>query len=150
MEWVQIEDSKYDINREGQIRSRKWGKERILKPRINKDGYAKVEIYSNGKRHNKFVHRLLAKQFIENPEQKPYVDHMDRNTSNNNLSNLRWATRSENNRNRIRKGCIYKTRWDTWEVKVINLEGKYISKTFKTKEEANQFRIDNLVQYIIT
>mgnify|MGYP003628698124 CR=1 FL=1 len=146
MEWVQIENSKYDINREGQVRSR-WKTEPIvLKPYITKYGYAKVYLCYNDFKKCKSIHRLLALAFIDNPENKPLVDHMDRNTSNNSLSNLRWATYSENSHNRLRKGSIGKTKHNTWRVKVLNLEGNQISKSFKTYEEADKWRIDNLVQ----
>ena len=150
MEWVQIEDSKYDINREGQVRSRWFGKERILKPWIITSGYLCVGIRSNGSQKIKLVHRLLALAFIDNPENKPCVDHMDRNKTNNSLSNLRWVTHSENQYNRTRTGCVSKTKWNTWRAMVINVEGKRISKSFKTYEEADKWRIDNLVQYTIT
>ena len=47
------------------------------------------------------VHRLVASAFIENPENKEQVDHIDTNPSNNNLTNLRWVTVLENQRNPI-------------------------------------------------
>jgi hypothetical protein len=47
------------------------------------------------------VHRLVASAFIENPENKEQVDHIDTDPSNNNLSNLRWVTVLENQRNPI-------------------------------------------------
>ena len=46
------------------------------------------------------IHRLLALQFISNPDNKPEVDHIDRYKNNKTLSNLRWVTRIENRRNR--------------------------------------------------
>lgn len=46
------------------------------------------------------LHRVLAETFIPNKNNKDYVDHIDGNTLNNNLTNLRWATASENNANR--------------------------------------------------
>ena len=150
MEWVQIEDTKYDINREGQIRHRWKTKTTFLKPWINTDGYFRTGLTYNNSRKKKFIHRLLAIAFIDNPEQKPCVDHMDRNRSNNNLSNLRWATHSENQKNKTRKGSVFKTKYNTWCAQAMNVEGKQIQKSFKTWELANQWRIDNLVQYIIT
>lgn len=58
------------------------------------DGYKRVWV---GKRRKlKSVHRLVAETFHENPENKPVVDHIDNNRSNNNFENLRWATLSEN------------------------------------------------------
>lgn len=48
---------------------------------------------------NFYVHRLVAEVFIPNPEGKPIVDHIDRNPHNNSVTNLRWATISENRLN---------------------------------------------------
>ena len=54
----------------------------------------------------KHVHRIVAETFIPNPENKPYVDHIDRNKYNNKVVNLRWATISENVKNSDRPcGC---------------------------------------------
>ena len=46
-----------------------------------------------------WVHRLVAETFIPNPENKPFVDHIDRNPSNNDVTNLRWVTKQENMNN---------------------------------------------------
>lgn len=58
-------------------------------------GYRKIG-YNN---KNYSVHRLIAETFIPNPDNKPCVDHIDRNPLNNNVLNLRWATVQENNLN---------------------------------------------------
>lgn len=49
---------------------------------------------------NRSVHRLIAETFIENPEGKPCVDHINRNKDDNSVENLRWVTHAENQANR--------------------------------------------------
>jgi hypothetical protein len=53
-----------------------------------------------GKRHTKLLHIEMGKMFLINPESKRCIDHIDCNTSNNDLSNLRWSTHSQNNQNK--------------------------------------------------
>ena len=71
---------------------------RILKPVYNKDGYLKVNLYKNGKETNFFVHRLVAKTFIPNPDNLPLVNHKDEVKDNNYPYNLEWCT-DEYNKN---------------------------------------------------
>jgi endogenous inhibitor of DNA gyrase (YacG/DUF329 family) len=59
-------------------------------------GYRAVTLMNNGIQYNKTIHRLVAKTFIPNPENKPEVNHIDGNTINNHFTNLEWTTRSEN------------------------------------------------------
>jgi hypothetical protein len=65
----------------------------IVKPVFSERGYARVML-TKGKRE--LVHRLVAKEFIPNPHNKPHVNHLDNNPSNNLVSNLEWVTQSEN------------------------------------------------------
>jgi hypothetical protein len=63
---------------------------------VGKNGYKHVDLIEDGKTTKVAVHRLLAKQFLPNPENKRTVNHIDGNKLNNDLSNLEWATDKEN------------------------------------------------------
>lgn len=68
-------------------------------------GYKKVSINNaSGKRDTLSVHRLVAKAFVPNPENKPQVNHIDGNKENNNASNLEWVTHGENSRHAVKLG----------------------------------------------
>ena len=59
-------------------------------------GYLYVDLYNNGKRKRFYIHRLVAELYIQNPENKPYVNHKDGNPRNNCVENLEWCTPLEN------------------------------------------------------
>src|SRR5262249_20392085 len=70
-------------------------KELILKPRQDKDGYNRLEVRLNGKRQHIRIARAVALHFRWNPENKPEVDHLDGDKTNDCVDNLEWVTRSE-------------------------------------------------------
>lgn len=95
--WVKIKrNPNYSINEKGEVRNDTTGYIKSAYTNIA-NGYLTVDLYSNNKSHKVTIHRLLAEAFIPNPENKPTIDHKDGNRQNNSLSNLRWATYSENN-----------------------------------------------------
>ena len=71
-------------------------KEKLLSLTNTSTGYKKVELVKNGKKKSYKVHRLVAMAFIDNPENKPEVNHIDGNKINNHVDNLEWVTSSEN------------------------------------------------------
>ena len=86
----------YSVSNTGLVRNDITNK--TLQPCIT-NGYHIVSLSLNGKGKKFRVHRLVADAFIDNPDNKPCVDHIDNNRANNHITNLRWATVQENNRN---------------------------------------------------
>lgn len=82
------------VNHNSTFKALKKGK--ILKQKINKLGYKSIVLYSKNKRFYKYIHRLVAIEFIDNPEDKQCVNHIDGNPYNNNVKNLEWSTYKEN------------------------------------------------------
>jgi hypothetical protein len=137
-EFVEIKGfSKYLINKEGKIFSKHHNREVSIQTDI--DGYLRVSMYGDdGKRMKKGVHRLLALQYIENPNNLPLIDHIDRNRQNNSLDNLRWCDYKENRTNSFRKsyGCITSTlRGDKlyYQAKIIIDKKKVLKSSYDRK-----------------
>ena len=105
-------------------------KKRLAQSLNNKDkekGYYIVKLYNEDGKKNFKIHRLLAQYFIPNNDiKKICVDHIDRNSHNNDLSNLRWVTVKENNSNTCR------TRFDIDETDPIK-RVKILSKMYRNK-----------------
>lgn len=79
-------------------------KEIILKPSTITKGYKGITLTKDKKRYPKKVHRLVAEAFIPNPNNKPQINHIDCNKSNNNINNLEWCTNSENQKHAFKNG----------------------------------------------
>ena len=111
-EWKSIEGfDNYEVSNFGQVRSldrQEWlhnrhenpylrkRKGKILSQHMSNVGYMQVALYINGKMYAPLVHRLVAKAFIDNPNNFPEVNHEDGNKLNNSIENLNWCTRTEN------------------------------------------------------
>ena len=133
---------KYSISNFGNVKNIK--KNIVLKSDLSCGGYCRVRLNS---RKNIRVHRLVGKAFIPNPENKPFIDHIDRNRTNNNVENLRWCTCKENlmNQNiRINNTSGYsgilKIK-ENWRVVLQCNKIRYYG-TFKTIEEAIDYRAE--------
>ena len=136
----------YKINRNGEIFNVK--RNIIMKQTNDRYGYKQLQLSKNGLRKIYKVHRLLCIQFLENPENKRCVDHIDRNRQNNNLENLRWATHSENSSNKAVNGGIYKSAICESYRAFYSIEPKNVkSKNFKTIEECEQWLIEMRIRY---
>lgn len=98
---IDNQETNYEISDIGEIRNKNTNK--ILKQQIQ-NGYCHCTLAINKKPKRCRVHRLVAQTFIDNPEQKEYVNHKDGNRQNNNVENLEWVTPSENAQHAIAAG----------------------------------------------
>ena len=158
-EWRDVADfPMYSVSNFGFIRNKKTG--RILKFSVRKK-YCSVTLMTRvgdvSTAEKLSVHRIVAKAFIPNPEPvtKPKADHIDRNPSNNRVDNLRWASDTENARNKsimknntsgITGVYLHKPtgRWMSY----IRNNGKmeYLG-LYDTKEEAEFIRVGAAADY---
>lgn len=114
IEWRPVKgyENLYLVSSEGDVKTLKTG--RIKKSWVHPNGYSFVWLYKNNVKYNARVHRLVAEAFIDNPLNKPFIDHINRDRTDNRVSNLQWVTKEENMRNPLtrlfRAKHIYKGR----------------------------------------
>lgn len=104
IEWrdCYIYGERYEVSNSGFVRNKKTN--RILRQQVDKKGYMRVRLCLNCVKVTAKVHRLVAIAFLSNPNMKPQVNHIDTNKKNNCVSNLEWATNSENQLHAYRNG----------------------------------------------
>lgn len=108
-EWRDVEEHKgvYQVSNLGNVRriehtetnrskSVRVMRERMLKPRLNTKGYMFVSLSKDDKKKTFYVHRMVAKAFIPNPNNYPQINHKDEDRKNNCVDNLEWCTNKYN------------------------------------------------------
>lgn len=115
----------YEIGTCGTIRSLKWGKIKVLTPSPNNKGYLIVQLRIDGEHKCYLVHRLVALAFIPNPDNKPCVNHINGDKTDNRVENLEWVTDGENKRHAVATG-LYLQGEDSPLAKLTNEQARYI------------------------
>ena len=110
-------------------------KEHIVPQQDNGHGYQTVSLTKFGKTRKEYVHRLVAMAFIPNPENKPQVDHINTDKADNVVTNLRWVTQSENNKNELTLARMIINSKLSKRVRCIETGEEFIS----TQEVARKF-----------
>lgn len=103
--WKEVQDTngKILVSNMGRVRSL-LRDDRILKSQSDKKGYQRISVTINSEKRTYKVHRLVAMAFVENPDGKTQVNHIDGNKKNNCASNLEWCSGKENCHHAIANG----------------------------------------------
>lgn len=146
----------YQISEYGVVYNKKNGKE--IKGNFNNNaGYIKVCLSKDNKKYNFNIHRLLGIVFLDNFDNKPCIDHINRDRRDNRLENLRWVSYSENMKNcSVNKlnntgvkglnyanynGCEY------WRISIRYGNGKRLYRTFSYTEEGYKNAVEQRLKW---
>lgn len=119
--WKDVEgyEGMYQVSNTGRIKSleryfesaigTQYHPEQIKKPsekrhKGDSQGYLVTQLYKDNKAKNCYVHRLVAEAFLENPDNKETVNHINGNKHDNRVENLEWCSRKENNEHALKTG----------------------------------------------
>lgn len=109
--WKPIDGWPYSVSNKGDVRNNRTG--HIKSVTINKNGYAQVHLFNDGKVWFPLVHRLVAAAFIPNDQNNAQVNHIDGNKANNTVENLEWVTNGQNQKH---KYDVLGYKKETWSI----------------------------------
>lgn len=131
----------YTIDTNGNVFSKR--KNKYLKQTINKYGYCKVTLQKDKYKKMYSVHRLVAENFIPNPNNYPCINHIDSNRKNNNIENLEWCTYKQNMEHAVKNH-----RFDEMaKVNSVKMKENKIYLFSNGYKKANKIRSKRIKQY---
>tara|TARA_R110000772_G_scaffold15711_2_gene45415 strand:+ start:1637 stop:2164 length:528 start_codon:yes stop_codon:yes gene_type:complete len=146
----------YEVYPDGIVYSIK--RRKFLSERECSSGYYQVALHGSNGREDFLIHRLVALNFIPNPENKPHVDHINRDRKDNRVENLRWVSQLENAQNHSElprpdnRSCLHRNisrhRDNGWVFQKTIWGGQKHTKFFKKLDDAIAYKETYLRDYI--
>lgn len=156
-------ESFYEINKKGVVRSldrlvnssynaKRIIKGKIIKPELSNMGYLRIPLSIKGVIRSKIgLHRLIAINFIQNPNNFKIINHKDNNPLNNDLNNLEWCTQSHNMHHKFNTGYIHHRRKLNENAVIDIYKNAIIANNYKTSKKGNKSNVSLLCKkYNIT
>lgn len=139
--WKDIEEyaGLYQVSNLGRVKRIK--SDRVLTGCKNTGGYIQVHLSKNNVVSNKLIHRLVAEAFIPKSENKPQVNHIDEDKTNNRVDNLEWSTAKDNLNHGTRNERSSKTK--SIPIIAISLKSGDVEEFYGTNECARQLRLNH-------
>ena len=136
-EWRKLKrNENYLVNEMGEIFSVRRNQK--LTPKVNHDGYLRIQLWDKGNVQFVSLHRLIAEAFIPNPGNKPFVNHINGNKQDNRVENLEWCTQKENIAHAWENGLSHR-RLNTSGIRIAQFtkDGKFL-REFPSQMEAER------------
>lgn len=162
-EWRDVKhyEGIYEVSNLGRVRN---NRKQILKQYQEDTGYLSVKLHKEGISIKRYVHRLVAIAFIENPENKPQVNHKYHDKTDNRAESLEWTTVSENRNHMLRDGRSSQQRQVTLQLndsdrifkfcshadasRFLKRNNDYISATIRRKSRKCKDKLGNVYTII--
>ena len=115
----------YSVSNKGRVKNNRTGY--ILKNTLGADGYLSVLLSKNSKKARVRIHTLVANAFLLKDDNRKFVNHIDGDKTNNDVSNLEWCNRSENMVHALENNLIT-TKYSNKEIEVFTVRGDFVGR----------------------